>query len=136
MSQQVPVLPDDLRGKVLEIGASVSPDEIEVFGRYQEITDRSAKLRTVLAAWERQHTEERQMRQRYAVWLLAGMFVQMALVNVAFFAIGLAWIQVSQWVATSFILAVFGEISGMVLFIVKYLFPKVSSDVLATIEKL
>jgi hypothetical protein len=136
MSQHPPDLPDALRDKVLAIGASVSPDEIEVYGRYQEIADRSAKLRTILAAWERQHTEERQMRQRYARWLLVGMFIQMALVNFAFFAIGWGWIQVSQWVATSFILAVFGEISGMVFFIVKYLFPKVSSDVLATVEKL
>ena len=76
------------------------------------------------------------MRQKYAKWLLAAMFVQMALVNLAFLAIGFGWIQINPWVANSFILAVFGEISGMVLFIVKYLFPKVSSDVLATIEKL
>jgi len=60
----------------------------------------------------------------------------MALVNFAFFAIGWGWITVSPWVANSFILAVFGEISGMVLLVVKYLFPKVSSDVLATLEKL
>lgn len=136
MSQQEPELPDAIRDKVLAIGASVSPDEVEVYGRYQEIADRSAKLRTVLEAWERQHTEERQLRQKYARWLLAAMFIQMALVNFAFFAIGLGWIQITPWVATSFILAVFGEVSGMVLFIVKYLFPKVSSDVLATIEKL
>lgn len=136
MSREGFEVPSAVREKVLAIGASVSQDEIEVYGRYQEIADRSAKLRTVLEAWERQHTEERQMRQRYARWLLAGMFVQMALVNFAFFAIGWGWLQVDPWVANSFILAVFGEISGMVLFVVKYLFPKVSSDVLATIEKL
>ncbi len=136
MSHRELEVPDAVRDKVLAIGASVSPGEIEVYGRYQEIADRSAKLRTVLEAWERQHSEERQMRQKYAKWLLAAMFVQMALVNLAFLAIGFGWIQINPWVANSFILAVFGEISGMVLFIVKYLFPKVSSDVLATIEKL
>lgn len=136
MNQLKLEVPAAVRDKVLAIGASVSPDEIEVYGRYQEIADRSAKLRTVLEAWERQHSEERQMRQRYAKWLLAGMFVQMGLVNLAFFAVGWGWIQVSPWVANTFILAVFGEVAGMVLFIVKYLFPRVSSDVLATIEKL
>jgi len=136
MSQERLNLPDAVQAKVVTIGSSVSRDEIEVYGRYQEIADRSARLNTVLQAWERQHTEERAMRQKYARWLLVGMLIQMALVNFAFFAIGWGWITVSPWVANSFILAVFGEISGMVLLVVKYLFPKVSSDVLATLEKL
>jgi hypothetical protein len=136
MSQGEPEVPDVIRDKVLAIGASVSQDEIEVYGRYREIADRSAKLRTILDAWEHQHMEEREMRQKYARWLLIGMFAQMGLVNIAFFAIGAGWLHVDPWVANSFILAVFGEIAGMVLFVVKYLFPKVSSDVLATIEKL
>jgi hypothetical protein len=53
-----------------------------------------------------------------------------------FFAIGVHWIEVEQWTANTFIMAAFGEMAGMTFFIIKYLFPKVSADVLTTLEKL
>jgi hypothetical protein len=76
------------------------------------------------------------MRKTYATALLAGLGVQMLLVNAAFFLIGFKLLQVEQWIANTFIMAVFAEIAGMTFFVIKYLFPKVSSDVLATLEKL
>lgn len=136
MSKRKIQLSPELQAKVLAVGSSVTPQDVDTFDRLQEISDRSAKLRTILEAWERQHREERKLRQTYARWLLGGLGVQGLLVNVAFFMIGFAAISVDPWVANSFILAVFGEIAGMVFFIVKYLFPKVSADVLATLEKL
>jgi len=109
---------------------------VDTYGRLQEIFDKSAKLQRILEAWERQHTEERSMRRTYAKWLLIALFIQAFIVNVAFFAIGFGYLTVSEWVANSFILAVFGEIAAMTFFIIKYLFPKTSADVLATLEKL
>jgi len=129
-------VPPSLQEKVLSVAASVTSVELDTYGKLREIHDRSAKLRTILEAWERQHSEERRLRQTYAKWLLGGLFVQGLLVNFAFFAIGLHWIVVEQWTANTFILAVFGEIAGMAFFIIKYLFPKVSADVLSTLEKL
>jgi hypothetical protein len=130
------MLPDSIREKVVSVGTPVTSDEVDTYRQLQEIRDKSKKLSTILDAWERQHSEERKLRQTYALWLLVGLFVQMVLVNAAFFAIGLKWIQVDKWVANAFILAVFGEIASMTFFVIKYLFPKVSSDVLATLEKL
>ena len=130
------MLPDSVREKVLSVGTDVTSDDVDTYGRIQEITDKSKKQSTILEAWERQHSEERKLRKTYAQWLLIGLFVQMLLVNAAFLAIGLKWIQVDKWVASAFILAVFSEIASMTFFIIKYLFPKVSSDVLATLEKL
>lgn len=136
MTETISTLPGSIREKVVSLGAPVTSDEVDTYGRLQEIRDKSKKQSTILAAWENQHKEERKLRKTYASWLLIGLFFQMLLVNAAFFAIGFKLIQVDIWVANAFILAVFSEIASMTFFVIKYLFPKVSSDVLATLEKL
>ena len=133
---EVVAIPDTLKDRVLGVGGEVRPEDVDVYGRLREIEDKSYKLRTVLEAWERQQSEERALRQGYAKKILVALFVQMGLVNVAFFAIGLGWLAVEEWVANTFIMAVFGEIAAMALIVIKYLFPKVGSDVLGLIEKL
>lgn len=132
----VGTIPETLKNHVLGVGGEVRPEDVDVYGRLREIQDKSYKLRTVLEAWERQQSEERALRQGYAKKILIALFVQMGLVNVAFFAIGLGWLVVEEWVANTFIMAVFGEIAAMGLIVIKYLFPKVGSDVLGLIEKL
>jgi hypothetical protein len=129
-------LPESLREKVKFIGPSVSSEDIDAYGRWRDIENKSYKLQKLLEAWERQHTEERAMRKTYATALLVALGIQMLLVNSAFFLIGFGLLRVEQWVANTFIMAVFGEIAGMTFFIIKYLFPKVSADVLSTVEKL
>jgi hypothetical protein len=136
MTEPVVKAPESVGDKILTIGSQVTSADVDTYGRLREIEDKSRRSATLLQAWERQHTEERNLRRTYARWLLIALFVQMALVNLAFFALGLKWIQVEQWVANTFILAVFSEIASMTFFVIKYLFPKVSTDVLATLEKL
>jgi hypothetical protein len=135
MSGEV-TIPESIKGKVLSVGPPVNIQEVDVYDRIQGINDRSAKIRRILDAWERQHTSERQMRQTYGKYLLWALALQGLLVNVAFFALGFGWIVVDPWIAKTFILAVFGEVAGMTFFVIKYLFPKTSADVLATLEKL
>jgi hypothetical protein len=129
-------IPDTLRDKVKSVGSAVTREDLDAYGRLREIEDKSYKLQKILEAWQNQHREERAMRKTYATALLAGLGVQMLLVNAAFFLIGFKLLQVEQWIANTFIMAVFAEIAGMTFFVIKYLFPKVSSDVLATLEKL
>jgi len=95
-------LPESLQQKVIRIGPSVTPQDVDTYGRLQEILDKSAKLQRILDAWERQHSEERKMRRTYAKWMLIALFVQGFIVNVAFFAIGAGYLAVSEWVANSF----------------------------------
>jgi len=135
MSEAV-TIPDTLKSRVVGVGGEVRPEDVDVYGRLREIEDKSYKLRTVLEAWERQQSEERALRQGYAKKILIALFVQMGLVNIAFFAMGFGWLAVEQWVANTFILAVFGEIGAMALIVIKYLFPEVGMDVLGLIEKL
>ena len=129
-------IPDTLRDKVKSVGAAVTREDLDAYGRLREIEDKSHKLQMILEAWRLQHAEERAMRKTYATAMLAGLGTQALLVNAAFFLIGFKLIQVDQWVANTFIMAVFAEIAGMTYFIIKYLFPKVSSDTLAMLEKL
>jgi len=135
MGEALPI-PDALKSRIIGVGGEVQPKDVDVYGRLREIEDRSYKLRTVLDAWERQQSEERALRQGYAKKILIALLAQMGLVNMAFFALGFRWLSAEPWVANTFIMAVFGEIAAMALVVIKYLFPKVGSDVLSIIEKL
>jgi hypothetical protein len=130
------VVPAELRGQVKWIGNEIKPIDLGEYGRYVEIEDKSHKLRTILEAWKHQQEEERGLRQSFAKWLLGGLFIQMILVNAAFFCIGFGILTVDKWVASSFILAVLAEIAGMATIVIKYLFPNDKSDVLDLIQKL
>lgn len=119
-----------------DVGAAVTDADVDSYARITDIQDKSSRLRALVQAWEKQQREERKMRKDYAERMLWGLVGQGLLVNLAFFGIGFGWLEIEKWVATSFILAVLAEISGMTLLILRYLFPKESTDLLATIQKL
>lgn len=130
-------LPPSLRDKVLSISRPLnSSRDIDHLERMEDIRNRSRKIKTVLSAWETQQKEERGLRRTYANYLLAALFLQILLINAAFFGIGAGYLVVEKWVANTFIMAVFFEVVALVLVIVKYLFPKVGSEVLNLIEKI
>jgi hypothetical protein len=58
------------------------------------------------------------------------------IVNVSFFLIGAGTLQVEEWVANTFIIAVFGEVASLILVIVRYLFPKTGEEFPKIIEGL
>ena len=94
------------------------------------------KLKDVLGAWSQQAKDERNLRKLYAKLLMAALFVQIALVNLAFFLIGWGYLNVDEWTARTFVIAVFLELSAMVFFIVKYLFAPQDKNILDLIENL
>ena len=130
------IVPDDLRDRVIDVVSEVKPSDLDNYERIQNIENKRTKLNTLLQAWGKQQNEERALRAKYAKWLLSGLFVQMVLVDATFFAIGMKWLAVDQWVASSFILAVLADIGAMTTIVTKYLFPKQNSDILDIIEKL
>jgi type VI protein secretion system component VasF len=130
-------LPEDLLGRVEEIGPPLlTAEQLEVHRGFTEVRDRSAKIREVLSAWSEQQREERTLRRRYANWLIGILSVEIVAIMVAFFLIGLGRMEVDQWVASTFIVAVFAEVAGLALIVVKYLFPPTGREVLDLIERL
>jgi hypothetical protein len=129
-------VPETLKKQVVEVTEPVMPADIDSYARWREVEDRSHKLRKVIEAWSIQQEQERILRREYArnLWLV--LLLQVVLVNAAFFLIGFRVLIVDPWVANGFILSVFGELAAMTFVVVRYLFPKVGSDVLALIEKL
>ncbi|MFL6333067.1 MAG: hypothetical protein ACJ754_06950 [Pyrinomonadaceae bacterium] len=130
-------LPDTIKDRVVSVGEPLnSGKDLDSYERLEDIRNRGKKLRTVLKAWETQQSEERGLRRFYAKGLLVALFAQILFVNAAFFAIGLGYLTVDKWVATTFIMAVFAEIVALVTVVNKYLFPKVGAEVLDLIEKM
>lgn len=116
------------KDKITDVGKAVSSDDIDTYRQLLEIEDKSYQLRTAIGAWETQQTQERMLRRSYAGWLLVLLFLQVIVINVVFFLIGLEYLVVEQWVAKTFIIAVFAEIAAMTLVVVRYLFPKGASN--------
>jgi hypothetical protein len=125
-----PELPAELKKLVAKVGPAVSPSEVDSYGRIRNIIDESHRIRTIVNAWKLQQTQERGLREKYAFTLIVSFIVQAALINVVFLLVGMEWIKYDPGVAKAFILAVFGELSAMVFFIVKYLFRPGSDKVL------
>ena len=123
------------KDKVASVGDPVTSDEIVTYRQLREIEDRSYQLRTIVGAWETQQAQERMLRRSYAGWLLVLLFFQVIVINVVFFLIGLKYLIVEEWLAKTFIIAVFAEIAAMTLVVVRYLFPRVVADFRNVIEK-
>ena len=118
-----PEIPVSLREYVLEVTSPVAPHTLDDLDKLSRIQDRSYRLRTLIQAWKEQQNSDRQMRQKYANWLLVVIRLQLFVVYTAFFLIGASVLKVDQWVATIFISGVFAETSALALIVVKYLFP-------------
>jgi len=118
-----PSVPDELAHLVEFVGSPVRPEDVQAYGEYREILDRSRKSQAVIDAWERQAHEERALRRAYATWLMWAVTVQVLVANVIFFLIGFEVLSVAEWVASVFFAAVFAEVSGLAWLVVRYLFP-------------
>lgn len=108
---------------VESIGKPATNEDVTIYERVRRIEDESYELRTIVASWEKQQSDERDLRNRYAKWLVIALFIQIAVINIAFFLIGFGLLTVEKWVASSFIVGVFVEVTGMTFVVVRYLFP-------------
>jgi hypothetical protein len=123
-------LPGDLQKLVDIVGAPVTSKDVDVWSRFQEIQDRSHRLRTILEAWKAQQSQDRQLRERYALWLLVAMAVQATVINVIYVLMGTGLLTLDPWTGRTFIMAVFAEIVALVLIVVKYLFTPSGDKIL------
>jgi ABC-type transport system involved in cytochrome bd biosynthesis fused ATPase/permease subunit len=132
---QDPIVPAQLATDVRVLNA-VKEEEIRLAGRAQAVKDKSRAVRTIVDAWKKQQEEERKLRARYATWLLLAMSFQVVCLIAAFFLIGTGTLKVEKWVATAFMVGIFGEVAAMALIVVKYLFPPVPRDIAGLLDKL
>jgi hypothetical protein len=131
-----PQLPDALRALVKDIGRPVTSEDIDTYGRFREIEDRSHRVRAIVKAWNDQQTQDRKLRERYAHWLMLAMAAQAVVINLAFVLLGCGVLIVEPWTARVFIAAVFAEIAALVLLVVKYLFTPTGDTILKYLDEL
>lgn len=135
--ESIDILSEKLKGKISSVGQPLTDiNQIDDYERLESIRNRSQKIQIILTTWETQQTEERNLRKTYAKWLLIALFSQILLINTAFFLIGFGFLEIEKWIATTFIIAVFIEISALLLVVVNYLFPKVGTELIKLIENL
>ena len=120
---------------VVEVGTEVTSEQIDNLGKLQNIQERAKHHRTIVAAWKSQQDQDRKMRKTYANWLMGTMSVQVFVINVIFVLIGCGVLKFEQWTANTFVMATFAEISGLVLLVVKYLFPATTDRILDLIDR-
>lgn len=115
-------VPDNLRKLVIEVHRPVTSEDVDVYGRMQAIEDLSRHYRILLRAWAKQQDQDREMRRKYATWLMLAMALQVVFIDVVYVLMGSGVLTVEPWTARTFIMAVFAEIAALVLWVVKYLF--------------
>jgi hypothetical protein len=126
-------LPKHLQALVEDVGRPVTSEDIDVYRQLQRIEGETFRLRTVLKAWKDQQSQDRDLRARYANWLMLAMGAQILGVNIVYVLMGCE-LQYDQWTANTFIMGVFAEIAALVLLVVKYLFTPASDTLLDLIK--
>ncbi|NDV63360.1 hypothetical protein G0Q06_12920 [Puniceicoccales bacterium CK1056] len=121
---------------ISSIGDDVSSDDLDSFLAVSEENRKFEKLKQVLDSWSETEDQDRDLRKRYAGYLVIFLLIQLFVIDVGFFFIGFNIIDVSPWVANTFIVSSFAEISGMVYLIVRYLFPDSKTKLLDLINQL
>lgn len=119
-------LPDSIKRYVEEVGAKINAGDVDAYGQLVEFHTKADRLDRLLTAWETQQNEERKLRKSYVKYLKWSLAIQGTLVNLAFFLIGVEVLEVEEWVAATFIGAVFAELTAMTFVVLRFLFP--SSD--------
>ena len=110
-------------------------DQVDIFGKLRDIEERIKHQRTIINVWKQQQDQDRQMRKRYANWLIGVMIVQVVAINISFVLIGLGLLKFEPWTVNTFVMATFAEISALVLLVVKYLFPTTTDRILDLIDR-
>ena len=101
---------------VESVGAGVEPSELDT-------REREARL----TSWAQEEEFKRGLRKWFGPSLLVVLVAQIALINTFVFLLGWGKINVPGSVATAFIGATIAELAGMVILILRYLFPAVRS---------
>ncbi len=104
--------------------SSFSPSNIDDMLRVREADDRSHKLHILLSSWSEQQSQERKLRKIYAICFVILLCLQIVMMAVAFYLIGIGKFNITETQFNVFFVSIFGEIVSLVLIITKYLFPK------------
>jgi hypothetical protein len=132
----IPDIAKEFNKYVKSIGDPVTAIDIDNWVQIREAADKSFRVRTIVSIWQNQQIEERRLRRCFATWLLIVLSIQILFIHVEIFLVGLHLLELERWVATTFVLLVFGHIIAIALIVVKYLFPQVGTDFLRLLEKL
>ncbi len=133
--EEKPKLPDKVQQFVEQVGKPVTGRQLDNYARLQELEERGKHLTTIIKSWQEQQSQDRELRKKYANWLMYAMGAQIISINVIFILIGSQVFVFEEWTAKTFIMAVFAEICALVLLVVKYLFPGTSDKVLELIDR-
>lgn len=133
--QESPTEPnvEDLRKSISvisKITEPMEPDDVDSYLKIRDADERLTRIRKIIQAWEAQQKEDRKLRGSYANKLIWIFIIELVAVFISFLLIGLRILIVEEWTARVFILSVFVQTAGLILIIVKYLFPEKGPDFL------
>jgi len=127
---------EDINKYIDKVGGDVKPLTIDEKIKIDQQNNNNYKIKTILSTWKEQQDADREMRKGYAIKLIWILAIQLLIINVDFFLIGLDILSYDQWVVNIFVASVFSEMAGMVLIIVKYLFVPFGKEMLDLVKKL
>jgi hypothetical protein len=114
----------------------LSSEDLNSYKIIADVQARRFKMQTILGIWKRSQDDERSLRRIVAYWVLAGLFVQLAAGNTAFFLYGFGIFEVPEWVAQAFFIGMYTQIVSIVLIVVKSLFPSPKTDGITELNKM
>lgn len=118
------------------IEESESTTDLDAFIRLRRLDNENYKLKTILSTWKAEQKSERDMREKYVRWLFSLLTCEVFFACMVFLAIGAGEVNVTEWQANTFFVAVFTKITGMVWLVLRYLFPSSGGQTQKLVDKL
>ena len=115
--------------------SNTEASDIDSLIRVQGAVDKSNVTRQLLASWSIQQQEERRLRKIYSISFIAILAVQIVILNLLFFLIGIKTLIFTEVQINVFFVSVFAEIVSLVLIVTKYLFPRKNQEKVLEILK-
>jgi len=106
---------------------------IEEMQAISDIETRKKKLASSLEAWKAQLDQERALRKGASIVVFALLAIEILLINLFFYWIGIGRMRIEPWMATSILMAAYAQIVTMALAVIKYLFPETGGDSISKI---
>jgi hypothetical protein len=135
-------LPQSLTARTAGVPRPIRPGDVSA-DEWVKISDarmRRDMVDRVLDKWGQQQDEDRKLRRFVAIWLLGLMTVEVGVLFVAFLVLTYVppSIEINQWLASSFVVGVFGQVAAMAFAVIGYLFPKTQTrrDALDVLDKI
>jgi hypothetical protein len=131
-TSEISQIPDSALSRVLVRNMPLTQEHLNTITTLSDVENDYEKLKV----WKDHQTNEKELKRLVAIFIMVILCFEVLVGNLAFFLYGFGILNFPRWVSETFFVGLFGQIVGLVLIIVKGLFPTPKEDPLTQLNRM